>query len=35
MRRIQERAARIREETFRRVGEVDVDKLIHESRDES
>ncbi|HEV8058786.1 MAG TPA: hypothetical protein VGP68_02880 [Gemmataceae bacterium] len=33
-RRIQERAARIREEIFQRVGGVDVDKLIHESRDE-
>jgi hypothetical protein len=31
IRRIQERAER--EETFRRVGEVDLDKLIHESCD--
>ena len=32
--RIQERATRIREETFRRVGYIDINKLIQESRDE-
>jgi len=34
VRRIQERAARIREETFQRIGHIDINKLIQESRDE-
>jgi hypothetical protein len=34
-RRIQERAERARQETFERVGYIDVDKLIHEARDEA
>jgi hypothetical protein len=34
VRRIQERAAHIREETFIRAGYIDVNKLIQESRDE-
>jgi hypothetical protein len=34
-RRIQERAERARQEIFERVGYIDVDKLIHEARDEA
>jgi hypothetical protein len=34
VRRIQERAARIREEIVRTVGYIDFVELIHESRDE-
>ena len=32
-RRIQERSAKISEETFKRIGYIDVDTLIHETRD--
>jgi hypothetical protein len=32
-RRIQERSAKISEETFNRIGYIDVDQLIHETRD--
>jgi hypothetical protein len=34
-RRIRERAERARQKTFERVGYIDVDKLIHEARDEA